>query len=148
MKLYVSPAACSLAVHIALREAGLSFELANVDLATHTLADGSDYRQVSPRGDVPLLEFDAGSHHTEAAALLQYIAERAPLHDLIGAAVTARRQQVIEWRVVVATERHKRFSPWLWPKETVSNSDGSPANYGARVPLGEWGGRTLHFDYA
>ena len=122
MKLYFSPAACSLAVHIALREAGLPFELAQVDLATHTLADGSDYRRVSPRGYVPLLEFDDGTRHTEAAALLQYIADREASQSLIGATGTARRQQVIEWLVFVGSELHKGFSPWLWHKETADST--------------------------
>lgn len=39
MKLYYSPAACSLAVHIALREAGLPADFVSVDLATRCLAD-------------------------------------------------------------------------------------------------------------
>jgi glutathione S-transferase len=42
MKLYYAPGACSLAVHIALRESGLPFDLARVDLRDHTLADGAD----------------------------------------------------------------------------------------------------------
>ncbi len=41
MKLYHSPATCSLAVHIALEEAGLPYELIRVDLRTHKLADGT-----------------------------------------------------------------------------------------------------------
>ena len=43
MKLYYSPGACSQAPHIALRELGLAFDAVPVDLATHTLPDGSDY---------------------------------------------------------------------------------------------------------
>lgn len=50
MKLYHASGACSLAVHIALREVGAPFEAVAVDLATHTLAGGIDYRTVSPRG--------------------------------------------------------------------------------------------------
>lgn len=132
MKLYFSPAACSLAVHIALREAGLPFELAKVDLATHTLADGSDYRRVSARGYVPLLEFDDGTRHTEAAALLQYIADREASLALIGAPGTARRQQVIEWLAFISSELHKGFSPWLWHKET---SDSTRAAVKAKLAL-------------
>ncbi|HVG49903.1 MAG TPA: hypothetical protein VM899_17400 [Rubellimicrobium sp.] len=48
MKLHHSPAACSLAVHIALREAGLPFDLARVDLCRHRLADGSGLRPDLP----------------------------------------------------------------------------------------------------
>ena len=70
MKLYFAPGACSLAVHIALREVGTAFDLVRVDLATHKLADGSSYKAVAPRGYVPLLELADGSRHTEAASLL------------------------------------------------------------------------------
>ena len=71
MKLYYAPGACSLAVHIALREVGAAFEGVAVDMGTHTTADGADFRAISPRGYVPVLELDDGSRHTEAAALLQ-----------------------------------------------------------------------------
>ena len=40
MKLYYSPLACSLADHIALREAGFAFDLERVDLKTHRTATG------------------------------------------------------------------------------------------------------------
>src|SRR5262249_31187591 len=78
MKLYYSPGACSLAVHIALREVRATFETVAVDLAKHTTADGRNYFDISPRGYVPLLQLDDGSRHTEAAALLQYVADLAP----------------------------------------------------------------------
>jgi glutathione S-transferase len=122
MKLYFSPGACSLAVHIALREAGLDFDLAKVDLATHRLDDGSDYLALSPRGYVPLLQLDDGSRHTEAAALLQYIAEAAPQHGLLGEPGSARRFQVLQWLTFVSSELHKVFSPWLWHKETAEST--------------------------
>jgi len=43
MKLYYSPGACSLADHIALHEAGLTFERVKVDLKARRTADGRDY---------------------------------------------------------------------------------------------------------
>ena len=78
MKLYYSPGACSLSPHIALREAGLKFELVKTALQTHKLADGSDYYAVNPKGQVPLLELDDGERLTEGPAILQYIADHAP----------------------------------------------------------------------
>jgi glutathione S-transferase len=122
MKLYHAPGACSLAVHIALREGGLPFELAKVDLATHRLADGGDYFAISPRGYVPLLELDDGSRHTEAAALLQYVAETAPHQGLLGDAGSRRRFHILQWLTFVGSELHKVFSPWLWHKETAEST--------------------------
>jgi glutathione S-transferase len=122
MKLYHSPGACSLAVHIALREVGAPFELAKVDLATHRLADGSDYHAISPRGYVPLLELDDGSRHTEVAALLQHIAESHAEAGLLGEAGSRRRFQILQWLTYVGSELHKTFSPWLWHKETAEST--------------------------
>ena len=122
MKLYCAPAACSLAVHIALRESGIAFDPVKVDLTTHTLENGIDYRAVSPRGYVPLLELDDGTRRTEAAALLQYVADLDPAQSLIGAPTSRRRLDVIEWLAFVGTELHKTFSPWLWHKETADST--------------------------
>ncbi|EYD76168.1 Glutathione S-transferase [Rubellimicrobium mesophilum DSM 19309] len=56
MKLYYAPAACSLAVHIALREAGLAFDLVKVDLGRHQLGDGSLLTAVNPKNYVPVVD--------------------------------------------------------------------------------------------
>ncbi|WP_342131549.1 glutathione transferase GstA [Hydrogenophaga sp. OTU3427] len=122
MKLYHAPGACSLAVHIALREVGAVFEGVRIDLASHTTADGADFHSISPRGYVPLLELDDGSRHTEAAALLQYVADLDPAQRLIGAPGSKRRLEVVEWLSFVGTELHKTFSPWLWHKETADST--------------------------
>jgi glutathione S-transferase len=122
MKLYYSPGACSLAVHIALRETGQSFDARAVDLTTHQTAAGGDYHAISPRGYVPLLELDDGSRHTEAAALLQYVADLGPKRALIGEPGSARRLAVTGWLTFVSTELHKAFSPWLWHKETADST--------------------------
>ena len=121
MKLYFSPGTCSMAVHIALRETNVDFELAKVDLATRTLSDGSSYLEIAPRGYVPLLVLDDGTRHSEAAALLQHIAEQESSLALIGESGSTRRQQVIEWLVFIATEMHKPFG-WLWHKDTADST--------------------------
>ena len=56
MKLYFTRGACSFAPHIVLRELGADFELASVNLQEKTLADGSDFRSVNPKGYVPFLQ--------------------------------------------------------------------------------------------
>jgi glutathione S-transferase len=116
MKLYYSPAACSLAPHIALEEAGISYELVKVDLRTHKLADGTDYYTVNPKGYVPLLALDDGERLTEAAVILQYIADRKP-GTLAPAYGTMERYHLNEWLHFIATEIHKQFGP-LWHAET------------------------------
>src|SRR2546426_5920612 len=58
MKLYYFPAACSQASNIALREAGLKFELVKVDRHTKKADDGLDFNEVNPKGYVPALTLD------------------------------------------------------------------------------------------
>ena len=122
MKLYHAPGACSLAVHIALRELALPFDAIAVDLATHRTADGGDYRDIAPRGYVPLLQLADGSRHTEVAALLQHLADQDPDQALIGAVGSARRLAVTEALAFVATELHKVFSPWLFHADTADST--------------------------
>jgi len=117
MKLYYTPGACSFAVHLALHEVGARFEAIKVELPAHTLPDGSNYHDISPRGYVPLLEFDDGSRHTEVGALLQYVGDLDASQALIGPYRSSRRQSVIEWLTFIGTELHKAFSP-LWREET------------------------------
>jgi glutathione S-transferase len=111
MKLYFSPGACSLHPHIALREAGLPFELVRVDIRAHKTHDGKDYYAVTPKGYVPALELDDGSILTEGAVIDQYIADRKPEAKLAPPAGTMERYRLQEWLNFIATEVHKSFGP-------------------------------------
>lgn len=82
MKLYYFTAACSLASNIALRDAGLEFELVKVDRRTRRTADGLDFREVNPKDYVPALRLDDGEVLTENVVVLQYIADRNPAAKL------------------------------------------------------------------
>jgi len=115
MKLYYAPGACSLCPHIVLLEAGLSAEAVPVNLKTHQLRDGADYYAINDRGYVPLLELDGGERITENAAIVQYLAERAPDRGLLPPAGTLARTRVQEWLAFVGSELHKGFSPLFNP---------------------------------
>lgn len=115
MKLYFAPGACSLCPHIVMLEAGLAAETVQVNLKAHQLPDGSDYYAINPRGYVPLLELDDGQRITENAAIVQYLAERAPDRGLLPPAGTLARTRVQEWLAFVGSELHKGFSPLFNP---------------------------------
>lgn len=112
MKLYYSPGACSLAPHIALREAGIAFEPVKTDIRAKKLPDGGDYFAVNPKGSVPALGLDSGDVLTENAAILQYIADAAPGGGLIPASGLGR-YRVLEWLSYVGSELHKSYG-MLW----------------------------------
>lgn len=111
MKLYYAPAACSLAPHIVLREAGLSFTLAKIDTGRHVTADGDDFYAVSAKGQVPVLELDDGVRLTEGPVIAQYIADLAGATALMPAAGSLARYRVMEWQNYITSELHKSFTP-------------------------------------
>jgi glutathione S-transferase len=117
MKLYYAPGACSMAPHIALCEAGLSYDLEKVDLAAKTTEGGADYTGINPKGYVPALALDDGQVLTEVSAVVQYIADQAPGSGLAPQPGTTERYKLLEWLGFIATEVHKGFGP-LWKPDT------------------------------
>jgi glutathione S-transferase len=111
MKLYYSPGACSLSPHIALREAGLTFELDQVNLSNKQTRSGEDFAAINPKGYVPVLRLDDGQVLTEGPAIVQYIADQKPQTGLAPAAGTLARVRLQEWLNFISTEIHKQFSP-------------------------------------
>ena len=116
MKLYYAPGACSMSPHIALREAGLDFELVRVDLAAKKTAANADYLAINPKGYVPALQLDDGQVITEGPAIVQYIADCAPGKGLAPVAGTLDRVRLQEWLTFIGTELHKSFGAFFNPK--------------------------------
>ena len=116
MKLYYVPGACSMAPHITLREAGLSFEIEKMDPATRRTEHGEDYLKVNPKGSVPALRLDNGEVLTEVAVILQYLADQKPSSGLAPAAGSMARYRLAEWLNYISSEVHKQLGPFFNPK--------------------------------
>ena len=107
MKLYYAPGTISLMPHVALLESGLPFVAVRVDEASKTMAGGEDYRAINPLGYVPALVLDDGSVLLEAAAIAQYIADRAPAAKLAPPPGSIERARLQAWLNFLSSELHK-----------------------------------------
>ena len=115
MKLFLTPGACSLAPHIALREVGADFEVSKVDLGSRRTEDGEDYLAINPAGKVPVLVLDDGSALTENPAILLYIADQKPATGLAPREGTFERYQLLSRLSYLGSELHKAFNPLFAP---------------------------------
>ncbi len=110
MKLYFSPGACSLADHIALHEAALTFDHEKVDLKAHRTESGEDYYAINPKGYVPALRLDSGEVLSENIAILDWITHQAPGLKPAG---PMGHTDHLEALAFVSTEIHKSFKPFF-----------------------------------
>lgn len=123
MQLFYSPNACSLAVHIVLREIDATFDLIQVDLQQHRTLSGQDFFAINPKGQVPYLQLDKGIGLTEGAVICQFLVDQGTRHDLLAAPPHLQRYQVLEWMNFIASELHKSYSPFFHPEFTEQSKD-------------------------
>ena len=140
MKLYYSPLACSLADHIALREAGFAFDLDRVDLKTHRTETGRDFHEVSAKGYVPVLVLDEGYIVTENVAVLDWIATAAPELSADG---PLGRTRTLEALTYITTEIHHAFKP-MWHGGSADEKAKAAAKVSALLALPA---ADMHGDY-
>ena len=140
MKLYYSPLACSLADHIALREAGFAFDLERVDLKAHRTETGRDFHEVSAKGYVPVLVLDEGDIVTENVAVLDWIATAAPELSADG---PLGRTRTLEALTYITTEIHHAFKP-MWHGGSADEKAKAAAKVSALLALPA---ADMHGDY-
>jgi glutathione S-transferase len=133
MKLYFAPGACSLSPHIVLREAGLPFELEQVNNQEKKTKSGQDYWTVNGKGYVPTLELENGERITEGPVIVQYIADQKPGSGLAPAHGSLERVRVQEWLNFITSELHKSFGPIFRPTTPDAYKDISRENIGKRL---------------
>lgn len=109
-KLYYSPGACSMAVHVLLNELGVPFEPLRV-----ALKDGAtktpEYLKLNPRGQVPLLIVD-GTPVKEGGAIIAFLldAHKSPMLPASGIA----RAKALEWLAWANATLHPAYSRAFW----------------------------------
>jgi len=133
MKLYISPGACSLSPHIALREAGIPFDMETVDLGAKRTKSGKDFKAINPKGYVPVLELEGGQVLTEGPSIVQYIADQKPASKLAPPAGTMDRYRLQEWLNFVTSEMHKAYSPLFDPQTPDAFKEMSRTKIGGRL---------------
>ena len=109
MKLFYSPGACSLGIHILLQEIGFPFEAEKVDLKSQQqYSDG--FKQINPKSKVPTLMRDDGSVLTEFPAIATWLARKNPAKNLIPNDADAEARVIEAMEHVVSTIHMQGFT--------------------------------------
>ena len=140
MKLYYAPGACSLADHIALHEAGLSFDREKVDLRAKRTESGADFASINPKGYVPALVLDSGETLSENIAILDWVAHR---NESLMPSGPLGHTHLIEALAFISTEIHKSFKPFFTggteeEKERAGEMIGRRMTYLAETMAGDY----------
>lgn len=108
MKLYYTPGACSLAVHIVLEWSGIEYQTEVVPFGDEKL------KRVYPEGGgkVPILDRHNGaSPLTQTPVILRFIADSKPQVDIGGGALLEGSTEVDRWLAFLCADLHPCFHP-------------------------------------
>jgi glutathione S-transferase len=112
MKLIYANGACSLSVHIMLRELDINFDASRVDLKDKRVLES-----YNPKSYVPALVLEDGTLLTEAISILQYLSEsNGGVYMPVG---SIQRAKCTGWLTYFSTELHKGVGP-LFHKENIT----------------------------
>jgi glutathione S-transferase len=144
LKLYYSPGSCALASHIALEEAGATYETVRLDFSSDEQRKPA-YLNVNPKGRVPALATEKGIV-TETPAILAYIAQSfpaaklAPVNDPFAFARVQEFNNYICATVHVAHAHNRRGYRWAdEPSALEAMKKKVPQSVGAAYALIEEG---------
>ncbi len=101
--LYFAPGASSMAPHIALHEAGATFEARRVSFASKAQRE-AEFLAINPEGRVPVLLI-GGRALTEVAGILFYVARAFPAAKLLPGGAEGEAQAV-SWMSFAASTVH------------------------------------------
>lgn len=125
LTLFYSPRACSMASHVALEEAGASFNAVRVDIFAGENLE-PEYRIINPTGRVPALRFDDGRVLLESIAILGWVGFTYAEADLLGTD-PLDRARTIEARAWFSSTVHPAFTRFVHPERFVADVEGQAA---------------------
>lgn len=119
--LYYGKGGASLAIHAALREIGVPYELVAVDLEAGQQRS-EEYLRLNPDGRVPVMIVD-GQPLREAAALMMILADRHPYSGLAPAPGSLVRAEWTELIVWMANSLGANFRLWFYPGDIKAEGE-------------------------
>lgn len=120
LTLYYCPYACSMASHVALEEAGATFEAKKVNIFKGEQFT-PEYRAINPRAKVPALRFDDGRVLLETVAILGWIGSAYRDGDLLGADPLDRARTLATCSWLSGTV-HTTFKQFIHPELYVADA--------------------------
>ncbi|MDC4795083.1 glutathione binding-like protein [Acinetobacter baumannii] len=120
MRLFFYPHACSMAIHIALKETGQEFDTEFVDLSTKVTGSGLDYLKINPKGAVPALGLENGKVITEVTTILTYLADLVPERNLVPKSSSFERYEMMSLLSFISMDIHKNFSAFFYKEKIYS----------------------------
>lgn len=116
-RLFYSPGACSMAVHVVLNEMGVPFALDRrpiPDGATRT----PEFLKINPRGQIPVLQ-DGTEYIKEGAAILIYLMDKHQSALLPREGIA--RARALEWLCWCNATLHNAYSKAFWAKRAFGD---------------------------
>lgn len=124
-RLYYSPGACSLAVHVVLEEIGTRYTLQEVSVA-RAETQQSAYLALNPKGRVPALAIPSETKLlTELPAILVYLARQRPEANLLPIASAVEEARAHEWLEWLSGWVHGVGYGGIWRPERFCAQDTS-----------------------
>jgi glutathione S-transferase len=125
MKLFYSPGACSLGIHVILEEIGKPFETQVV-----LTRDGSnkkpEFLAINPKAKIPALQRDDGSILTEFPVIAWWLAKAHPMSNLIPVAFEAEAR-TLEWMDYLCGTVHPQgFTRQFRPANFAKDAEDEP----------------------
>lgn len=122
MKLYYSPGACSLGIHVLLEEIGKPYDTSAVSLRGGE-QHKPEFTSVNPKSKVPTLVRDDGSVLTEFPAISFWLARTNPDAGLLPSDVESQTRALEALDYVVATIHMQGFSRMFGPANFGPGAD-------------------------